>query len=260
MAPETRRFVETTLKNHPDHRSWVEKSGTGDPMLIFAEAANWPDAIRQDPRFYDAGREAPTPPVAGLPDNARHRDWHYTDFDHQGRRGSGRIDTQIEVLGQKLRSTENPQEVTWALPWLTHLIGDMHQPLHTGRTEDRGGNEIKIIDTDKPDRAPINLHRWWDDLPGSSSLRGQRLKQRADALMTEYLPPPQGSVALWLAESRQLLSEAYPDRQHDGLLVAEPEFRANAQRIAQRQLVAAGFRLARRLDEIREARVSRGTR
>lgn len=260
MAPETRRFVERTLKDHPDHSNWVAKSGTGEAVLIFAEAANWPDSIRQDPRFYDAEREPPTPPVAGLPDNARHRDWHYTDFDRHGRRGRGHIDRQIEILAQSIRSTENAQEITWALPWLTHLIGDLHQPLHAGRAEDRGGNEIDIIDTDKPDRAPINLHRWWDDLPGSSSLRGERLKQRAETLMAEHLPPPQGSVGLWLAESRQLLEEAYPDRQRDGVWLVEPEFKARAQRSARRQLLAAGFRLARQLDAIVEARVSRGTR
>ena len=39
-----------------------------------------------------------------------------------------------------------------------HLIGDMHQPLHTGYPEDKGGNTIQL--TFKG--GGTNLHHLWD--------------------------------------------------------------------------------------------------
>lgn len=260
MAPETRVFVDHALRRHPDHGHWVEKSGTGEAMLVFAEAATWPDNIRHDPRFYDERREAPLTPVPGLPDNARHSDWHYVDIDTRGKRGNGQLDRQIGVLSQLLRSTERNDEIAWALPWLAHLIGDLHQPLHAGRVEDRGGNEVVLIDEEKPDRAPVRLHSWWDDLPGPGGLRGKRLIKRAGELIADHLPPPQDKPAQWLEESRQLTDDAYPKRQREGKLLADRGFKDAASEIATGRIIAAGYRLARQLDDIRAARVSRGTR
>lgn len=49
---------------------------------------------------------------------------------------------------------------------MTHVVGDMHQPLHsvalfngTYPSGDRGGNSIKII---MPNRNSQNLHSFWD--------------------------------------------------------------------------------------------------
>lgn len=45
-----------------------------------------------------------------------------------------------------------------ALKFLVHFIGDVHQPLHTGRIDDNGGNKIPVkwLDFD------LNLHQVWD--------------------------------------------------------------------------------------------------
>lgn len=45
-----------------------------------------------------------------------------------------------------------------SLKFLVHFIGDLHQPLHTGRAADRGGNSIKIAWRGKD----TNLHKLWD--------------------------------------------------------------------------------------------------
>ena len=54
-----------------------------------------------------------------------------------------------------------------ALAWLFHLVGDIHQPLHTAQLftveypeGDRGGNEICVRVTQA--EQPIELHRFWD--------------------------------------------------------------------------------------------------
>src|SRR5689334_15095762 len=70
LTPAGRAFVADTLGQHPDVARWRQKAeagtGTDDEAALLAEAATWPDDIRNDPRFYDERREAPTPLLPGL--------------------------------------------------------------------------------------------------------------------------------------------------------------------------------------------------
>jgi hypothetical protein len=45
-----------------------------------------------------------------------------------------------------------------ALSFLTHFVGDVHQPMHVGLPSDRGGNNVKLLWFNKNS----NLHRLWD--------------------------------------------------------------------------------------------------
>jgi len=45
------------------------------------------------------------------------------------------------------------------LVFLTHLIGDIHQPLHVGYGDDEGGNKVKVTFFGKSG----NLHQVWDE-------------------------------------------------------------------------------------------------
>jgi len=45
-----------------------------------------------------------------------------------------------------------------ALSFLVHYVGDVHQPLHVGRAEDRGGNSIKVLWFGEDS----NFHTVWD--------------------------------------------------------------------------------------------------
>jgi S1/P1 Nuclease len=61
-----------------------------------------------------------------------------------------------------------------ALASLFHLVGDIHQPLHTAQLftveypqGDRGGNQICV--RVRQGKQPMDLHRFWDDVITSSS-------------------------------------------------------------------------------------------
>lgn len=260
MSAATREFVASALEQHPDHARWHEKSGTGEAALIFAEASTWPDSIRRDPRFYDERRESPTPDLAGFPDTARHLDWHYADFDRDGQRGRGQIDRQIGELTKILRSTAKPGEIAWALPWLAHLVADIHQPLHVGFSEDRGGN-TQLIENPFDAKQPfVKLHAYWDDLPGPSSLRGKKLRKQAGILLEEHRPGAQGDAALWLRESRDLLNDVYPKAAGSVTPIIDLPYREQAKARADRRITEAGRRLGQLLESIQRSRVSRGTR
>ena len=50
-----------------------------------------------------------------------------------------------------------------ALRFLTHFVGDLHQPLHVGFVEDLGGNRLKVRwNTGTTILTNVALHRVWD--------------------------------------------------------------------------------------------------
>jgi len=84
---------------------------------------------------------------------------------------SGRtIITQIAAFRAVLASTSSDPNLdklkSYDLSWLLHLVGDVHQPLHsttrvstTKPDGDDGGNGVKLT-------SPANLHTFWDDVLG----------------------------------------------------------------------------------------------
>lgn len=65
-----------------------------------------------------------------------------------------RIQEAIDIL----KYSDNNLTKRGALSWLVHLVGDIHQPLHDGRSSDMGGNTIWVKFFNKP----YNLHQIWD--------------------------------------------------------------------------------------------------
>lgn len=259
LSPASRDFVITALARHPDYANWAIRAKTDKAIELFAEASTWPDDIRSDPRFHDEEREPPTPAVPGLADTARHKRWHYLDLDPQGKVVAGEIDRQIERLSHLLRSTSQKTEISTALPWLIHLVADIHQPLHVGRHGDEGGNEVEIENPFNKRLPFSSLHVYWDDLPGPPWLRHKRLIQSAGQLLETLPPPEQGTVADWREESHALLDIAYPEAKGSLLPLITEAFHQQSRAIANRRIVDAGYRLGRLLDAIVRTRVSRET-
>lgn len=65
------------------------------------------------------------------------------------------MNTAIRLLKSADLSLEDQQ---FYLKLLVHIVGDLHQPLHVGRVDDRGGNTIKVSWFGENS----NLHRVWD--------------------------------------------------------------------------------------------------
>jgi hypothetical protein len=53
-----------------------------------------------------------------------------------------------------------PSEKLLALKFLLHLVGDLHQPLHSADNRDGGGNGIYVVS--EAGFTPIKLHAYWD--------------------------------------------------------------------------------------------------
>ena len=65
------------------------------------------------------------------------------------------INTCIDMLENE--STLEKDKLFY-LKLLVHFVGDIHQPMHIGRYEDRGGNRVNV----KWFGRNTNLHRLWD--------------------------------------------------------------------------------------------------
>ncbi len=136
--------------------------------------------------------------------------------------------------------TRSAAERLDALRFLVHFVVDVHQPLHVGRANDRGGNDVAV----RYAGTVVNLHRFWDtdviELRKLSPRRYARgLAPRVDAAAASGAPRD------WAAESLALRSTVYGF----GARGAEPieldaDYIARAQRITDERLARAGARLA----------------
>jgi hypothetical protein len=100
------------------------------------------------------------------------RAWHYDNIPICGRKphseycpngscASTQIARHREILADPHESKAHKQFAIWVL---THLIGDIHQPLHAADHDDRGGNMIQVR---LPWGRNANLHGAWDTTSSS---------------------------------------------------------------------------------------------
>lgn len=180
------------------------------------------------------------------------RPWHYCtipdslDYHEVGAPEEGDAYVTIQRIIEEIQSGEfegwTEQE---ALKSLIHLVGDVHQPLHVGNGEDRGGNDVKV----KWFGKDSNLHRVWD----SEIIDGQQLSytEYADWIdnvdSTTAVQWQTDSIEVWLDESKAMRESVYE--------TGDPErmgYRYNYEHIDElnERLLQAGIRLAAILNEL----------
>lgn len=173
-GPTGHRVVAEIAQRHltPVARARVSRLLGGRTL---ADVANWPDELRSDPRFdkYKPLHFATVKDgVASYRDAEKARCGDLVvaidAFSAFLRSGSREALYSVKALSDKSdgagNSACNPQETDaitpdTALRFLVHLMGDLHQPLHVGGT-DQGGNKV---DVDWMGRWKTNLHTTWDD-------------------------------------------------------------------------------------------------
>lgn len=142
--------------------------------------------------------------------------WHYVSipdgktYEDITKNPKGDVIWAIETLINELKTKEFkivPNE-EFAIMALVHFVGDIHQPLHVGLAEDRGGNNVKIEFFGEE----TNLHRLWDtDLIEHQGLSytewGNHINRGIDKL--QVLSWQSNSVREWAAESMQWRTKCY---------------------------------------------------
>lgn len=114
------------------------------------------------------------------------------------------IDKCIAVI--KDRNSTRDDKVFY-LKFLVHLIGDLHQPMHVGRAEDKGGNDIQL----QWFNEGTNLHRVWDsNMINDYDMSFTELASELPELSKKEVKVLQSGTLLdWVAETQVLANTIY---------------------------------------------------
>jgi hypothetical protein len=183
--------------------------------------------------------------------------WHYIDVEA----GLSESDFKKAALEQNeanvyqaLAKCENDliepgksrEEKIFALKFIVHMVGDLHQPMHVSRKEDQGGNKIKVTFLGKPG----NLHGLWDSgLPEHEGLSYDQLAVKVDHATKKQIKTwQQDDVMTWLYESYQISEKLYADAAKTPDF-DEAYYKAHIP-VFEGRMAQAGIRLAGVLNEI----------
>lgn len=203
----------------------------GDTTL--AEAALWPDRIRGEARW------------------AHTRDWHYLNIGDdapfstllEGAPGHGQLLRAIRANLALLNDESIPGAARGeALGFVLHLVADLHQPLHVGRSEDRGGNTIDV----SFDGQVTNLHRLWDGvLLRSGGLRQDDYRRSLEPLVLLGADNwERGTLEDWAEESRRLRPWVYDFDARRRVPLISKRYAETGRQLTALRLAQAGVRTA----------------
>jgi len=210
----------------------IEKLLNGESLAFVSTYA---DEIKSDSRYREYGP------------------WHYVNFPFGGtyetseKSEKGDLVQAIKnckaVLKDKNASKEDK---VFYLKLLVHFIGDLHQPLHVGISEDKGGNDFQV----QWFGNGTNLHSVWD----TKMIEDFNMSYRELAYNTKKLSKNEvlqikgGSLLDWVSESRALCEDIYANTKVGEKLSYQYSYRYMD--TLRGQLQKGGIRLAKILNEI----------
>lgn len=211
----------------------IEILGSDSDKAV-GKACSWPDTVRKTPQWEWS---APMHYV-NIPRSARH-------YHRERDCANGMCVTEaIAKYANELSRPGLDAEQRWqAFAWLCHLVGDLHQPLHAGYRDDRGGNKVAVEYKGKP----YNLHQFWDRVVIRERLGSEDswVRPYPDSAWTRspdnWNPK---DVMSWTDESHALASKsAYPSGR-----VIDEQFAEQSWLITRQQWQKASWRLAQILN------------
>ena len=154
------------------------------------------------------------------------RDWHYDDrpvcFAQAPRAeycpGGNCASIQLRRHYDILTDAESSKaKKLFAIRVISHLTGDIHQPLHASDHDDRGGNGVKLTPASRwLDGEKANLHSAWDkDFVIAAFSKGDYANKAEAAVVKQLVAEitdeqkkqwAKGRVTSWLAESYSIAS------------------------------------------------------
>lgn len=212
----------------------------------FARASTWPDCVRRRSGYTQTAPyhfiNIPITGATTVQDDCRE------------------VGCIREAIGRYERTLANhrasDRERLEALAFLSHLIADLHQPLHVSNNCDRGGNAIDVF---LPTGATPDLHEAWDDHLPRNAMRGRGRDAVAALARQNAGRWSGGDVDVWALEgnaiARRFAYGTLPVRMSCGqtpevpLTISDAYMQQSAPIIRQ-QLARASVRLAARLNAL----------
>lgn len=202
--------------------------------------ANWPDFIKSEPtgKWKEASK------------------WHFVNVDPKADYQTfvaaltsqkeanlyNQLQRLITVVKDKNASQEDRKN---ALVFIVHMMGDMVQPMHTGRAGDLGGNKIEVTYFGQK----TNLHSVWDGkLIDSQKYSYTEYANLLDnKSRKERKEIQKGNITTWLYDSHQIANQIYEQTPAGSNLSYEYQYKFN--HVVERQLLYGGLRLAKLLND-----------
>jgi S1/P1 Nuclease len=264
LRPSERKQIVEILRRHPRFDTDFAGKMTDDVLSadkslqdqwIFQHAATWPDLIRNNKEY-----DQPTWHYINIPifvdgerDVSVNTSMEYpTSID----RNQFNVAQATKHCLAAIKSKAGPDVKALAYCWLFHLVGDMHQPMHSTAlfsghfpNGDRGGNSIPLT-------RGKNLHSLWDNLLGRQHYLRNVHREVAELRNLDW-SAEQGNVNQWVMESHEIAKTTAYDpiildavRKVNGDLLPielSETYRQEAGRVARHRIIAAGIRLSETL-------------
>ncbi|MEQ9580802.1 MAG: S1/P1 nuclease [Arenibacter sp.] len=179
--------------------------------------------------------------------------WHYVNYPAEKKytevtpSEEGDIIIGIEKCIEIVKDANSKEEdKVFYLKMLIHLIGDLHQPMHVGRLEDKGGNDIQLQWFGRG----TNLHRLWDsNMIDDYGMSYSELANNLPELTKGQIKfIQQGNIYDWVEESQDIANELYGSVEVGEKLGYAYDYKYWA--TVENQLQKGGLRLAKVLNEL----------
>ena len=155
---------------------------------------------------------------------------------------------QVDILMDESRSFREREEALW---FVGHFVGDIHQPMHVGFPEDRGGNNHKLTFSNG---GKTNMHSVWDGqiIEHMELLYGQDyLLLKVTKKINELLDNNHSQeIESWAQESRNLAMQPSVGYRNNVLKVVTDKYMESHFDIVQERIALGAIRLSQTLNRL----------
>ena len=204
--------------------------------------------------------------------NYNKSNWHYYDRFWTVKNGKieylpapedgGQALDRLKIYSEMIRGRANDAQKAVAIAWLEHLIGDLHQPLHTSARVtdlepkgDQGANLFLLTPQGTPRANQENLHWFWDsivvrNMPNKKNeCDSDFIDPIAEKFMKKYpFAKMQSRLAMgrfedWTDESLKMAQEGVFSADLIRFQMPSEKYKKKALKIAEERLALAGYRM-----------------
>lgn len=179
--------------------------------------------------------------------------WHYINkpfdvtYEDAEKNPNGDLITGINKCISTLKDKNaSKEDKAFHLKMLVHLIGDLHQPMHVGKKEDKGGNTFQVQWFGKG----TNLHSVWDSkMIDSYDMTYSELTKNIPKFSKDEIKVlQQGSIVDWINETGKKAEIVYDSTKSGENL--RYKYMYDYFELSTTQLQKGGIRLAKILNDI----------
>jgi S1/P1 Nuclease len=164
---------------------------------------------------------------------------------------SDNVYNALHKLEAELANPATPREKRIDdLKFIIHFVGDLHQPMHVSRSEDKGGNTIQL----NYQGSGTNLHSVWDGkLIDRQGLSYEQMANQYDHVSPAQVKQWQNDpLVLWLWESYTITTKLYAEVDAMKSRNIDSSYYEAHIPIVQQRITQGGIRLAGVLNTIFE--------